>query len=286
MTKIKLFCFLIAIELISSLQSNQNYDPKKTDFQNCREEGENQCSSFKMKSKAFQCCFSNLTESTDGRPYQDQSCDVMLNPTKLANDEINTENGKFIVKEWYGYDHFGDHDRSRNHSSKVNYYCPDGDYSYTFDARDISENEIEKFKSPNHCMKHLYQAIRKTKVTKETCFNAIFATTGNSDISCGFYEMKLYLTNGTTKDFNACYFFNDDTLKDKNVGRLFKVNSEEFSWFAVDEAKEISYYKITMTSPKGRYYVYNSLDDTVVLDTDSGKFLGYKYLLILILFLI
>ena len=76
---------------------------KKTDFKNCREQDTSQCSSYKLESKAFQCCYSNYTRSYDDKSYYDYSCDVMLNPLQLALDEIKTENGKLMFKEYYGF---------------------------------------------------------------------------------------------------------------------------------------------------------------------------------------
>ena len=81
--------------------------------------------------------------------------------------------------------------------------------------------------------------------------------------------MKLFFNNGTSSDYKTCFLFNDDTFKNKNVGRLFKINSEEYSILQADEDyKELSYYEVTMTNPKGRYFIYNSKDDTVNIDTE------------------
>ena len=268
----KIFCFLIVIELISSLQSNKNLDPKKTDFQNCRELEASQCTSYKMESKAFQCCHDHLTYIFDGSPYNPYKydvCDVMLNPSQLAVDEIKTENGKLIIKEYYGFDHFGVHNRTQNMIFKSDYSCSDGNYNFSFITQEYTEKEKEIFKSNNYCLRPLIKAYRPEKITKETCFNSQLATTGDSSISCGYYEMKLFFNNGTSSDYKTCFLFNDDTLKDKNVGRLFKINSKEYSILQADEDyKELSYYEVTMTNPKGRYFIYNSKDDTVNIDTE------------------
>ena len=119
--------------------------------------------------------------------------------------------------------------------------------------------------------------------------------------------MKLYHNDSTVGDYKSCFLFNEDTLKNKNAGALFKQYSEYYSTLEAKRAKkELSYYQITMTNPKGRYFKYNSLDDTVTVDnntdsakfnslddtvtvdnnTDSAKFLDYRYILIFILILI
>ena len=289
MNYIKIFYFLIAIELITSLISNQNYAPKKTDFKNCREQDTSQCSSYKLESKAFQCCYSNYTRSYDDKSYYDYSCDVMLNPLQLALDEIKTENGKLMFKEYYGFEFFVMYDIKENLLFKNEYSCSDGKYSFGSNTKDYTEKEKEIFKSNDYCLRPLIKAYRPEKITKETCFNSKLATTGNSGISCGYYEMKLYFNTGTNSDYKTCFLFNEDTLKNKNVGRLFKINSEEYSILEADEDfNELSYYQITMTNPKGRYFIYNSKDYNVTIDTDinSAKVLGSKYLLVFILLLI
>ena len=161
----------------------------------------------------------------------------------------------------------------------------DGNFGFSYASKDYTEEEIGKFKSDNYCLRTLYKELRPASITKETCFNSQLATTGNSGISCGYYEMKLYFNDNTEGDFKGCYLFNDDTLKNKNVGFLFKKNSEDYSTMAADEAKkEVSHYKITMTNKEGKYFSYNSLDDTVT--TDSAKFLHFKFIILLVLILI
>ena len=53
MNKIKIFFFLISIEIISSLLSNQNLDSKKEEIYHCRRFNSSQCLTYKMESKGF-----------------------------------------------------------------------------------------------------------------------------------------------------------------------------------------------------------------------------------------
>ena len=99
--------------------------------------------------------------------------------------------------------------------------------------------------------------------------------------------MKLFFNDSTVGDCKICFLFNEDTLKNKNVGVIFKQISETLSYTEADQSKKaLSYYQITMINHEGRYFRYNSSDDTIVVDNNLANFINYKYLLFLILFLI
>ena len=289
MDKIKIFCFLIMIEIISSLLSNQISESKKEEFEHCQNLRSTQCLNYKMKSKGFQCCYQNLKYIIEGTPLEDPGCEVTLNPVSLAQDEVKTENGKSMIKEFYGFHFFVMENRTENASFEYEYHCSDGNYTFGYASQDYSEEQKKIFKSINYCLRPLINEYRPPEITQETCTNSQLATTGNTGISCGYYEMKLYYNDSTVGDYKSCFLFNEDTLKNKNAGALFKQNSEYYSKLEAGRAKkELSYYQITITNPKGRYFKYNSLDDTVTVDnnTDSAKFLDYRYILIFILILI
>ena len=82
----------------------------------------------------------------------------------------------------------------------------DGNFDFSYASKDYTEEQINKFKSDNYCLRTLYKELLPANITKETCFNSQLATTGNSGISCGYYEMKLYFNDNTEGDFKGCYF--------------------------------------------------------------------------------
>lgn len=286
MNKLKIFCFLISIEIFSSLLTKQNFDSKKEDFQKCKDQNPNQCTASKIESKAFQCCKQKMKTNGGGKSDEHEMCNIMLNPIKLAQDEIKTENGKKMIKELYGFNYFGADKKTGNMSFEYDYSCLDGNYSFNFNSQDYTKYEKEIFNYSNHCLRTLIKDLRPKNITTEMCFNSKLATTGNTGISCGFYEMKLYFNDSTVGDCKICFLFNEDILKNKNVGVIFKQISESLSSTEADQSKkELSYYQITMINQNGRYFRYNSLDDTVTID-NLANFINYSYLLFLILFII
>ena len=109
----------------------------------------------------------------------------MLNPIKLAQDEIKTENGQKMNKEFYGFVNYGTNQKIGNKSEEYDYSCQDGNYSFNFDSKNYNESEKGVFSSSNYCLRPIIKDLRPSNLTKEMCFNSTLATTGNSGISCG-----------------------------------------------------------------------------------------------------
>ena len=284
MNKFKILCFILLIEIFSSLLLEPNFGSTKKDFSKCKNHTDTkQCSSVIFDTKNFQCC--NLKSKEKGI----EECDVMVKPLQSANDELKTENGKIITREFGGYNLF-----SNDSDIKFNdhyFTCKDGELNFIFDPKSYNDEEKAKYKSDKHCIYYSSLEYQQENITKETCYNAILASTGNSGVSCGYYEFKLNFDDKTKGDYHACFLFNEDILKTKNLGLWTKMMTEEIATNAEYELnKTYSNYQFTATNSKGKSFIYYSINDTIIASDSSNlylsRFFNSRYILLLILFLI
>lgn len=262
MNKLKIFCFILLIEILSSILLEQNFGSTEEDFAKCRNFNDTkQCASIIFENNNFQCC--NLKSKEKDL----EMCNAMLKPIKPAQEELATENGKKMTKEIGGYSLFS------NGSAVMfnDYYftCPDGEANFKFDPNAYTEEEKAKFKSDNHCLYYSSREYPHEKITEEICYNAILSTTENSTISCGYYELKLNFKDGSTGIYKSCFLFNDDILSTKNLGLWTKTTAEEMAIEAeYKEDKKYSNYQFNATNSKGEYFIYYSINDTVIVPSD------------------
>ena len=289
MNKIKLSLFLISIEIAASLLLKQNFSYWLDDYRNCKREYDySQCSAHTFPSKGFQCCNKKGSYKIDNKTEYYENCDFSVNPIKQAQDDQMTDNGKRIIKEYLGSLLFSD----ETSKTEMNYTCPDGKLDFSLDQKEFTQEEKEKYNDKNHCLYYYGRGeeILKINITKETCFNAILSTAGNSEVSCGFYETKLYFEDKTTESFPRCFLFNDDIFTNKNMGFFIKSFIADYAIsYSGEFRKGLSKFQITMTNSKGKSATYDSETDSVTInnsETISSKFLNYKNLLIFILLFI
>ena len=68
-------------------------------------------------------------------------------------------------------------------------------------------------------------------LTKEICFNSILSTVGkNKGVSCGYFNVTVYFTDNTQENKERCFLFNDDILKNKNIGLITKMEISDSAW--------------------------------------------------------
>ena len=285
MNKLKIFCFILLIEILSSILLKQNFGSTQEDFSKCRNQTyRKQCESVTFENNNFQCC------NFESKEKRLEGCLVMIKPIKLAQVELATENGRKMTKEIGGYDLF-----SNGSSLMTNDYyftCPDGEANFKYDPNAYTEEEKAKFKSDNHCLYYSSREYPHEKITEEICYNAILSTTENSTISCGYYELKLNFKDGSTGIYKSCFLFNDDILSTKNLGLWTKTTAEEMATEAeYKEDKKYSNYQFNATNSKGEYFIYYSINDTVFVDGSSdsdhnkSRFLNNGIIFLLSLFL-
>ena len=283
MNKIKTTLFLIFIEITTSLLLKQSLNDWKTDYMSCRDEQEvSKCFEKSFPSKGYQCCKSKVKQIMEDKTEESERCEIHSNPLRP-----NTENDKIMIKEYVGFQLFY-YGRKINRLEN-NSTCPDGKIDIVVDPKDYTQEEQVKLKDKNHCLAHDES---NSNITKETCFNSVLSITGNPGVSCGFFQSKLFSNDSTAIDYNYCYLFDNDVLTKKNIGTFLKgvliTNSvAESSRSSIDLSK----FQVTMTNSKGQSATYDSNTDSIIVnnndgDTISAKFLGYRYLLVLILLFI
>ena len=283
MNKIKTTLFLIFIEIATSLILKENLNDWKADFISCtRGDDVNKCFEKKFASKGYQCCKSKILETKGDKTDEGEKCDIGSNPM-----QPETNNDKIMAKEYLGFQIFY-YDRKISRLEN-NYTCSDGKINYIIDQNDYTEEEKVKLKDKNHCLAHTEST---SNITKETCFNSVLSITGNSGVSCGFFQSKLFSNDSTTIDYNYCYLFDDDVLTKKNMGILLKTALLINSVSESRSLNDLSKFQVTMTNSKGQSATYYSDTDSIIVnnnnggDTISAKFLNYRYLLLIILLFI
>ena len=292
MNKLQIFCFILSIEM-SILLEQSLYSVKEGMLECLMQSSLNQCTAVKIEPNNFQCCnLKGKMQKEGSEPSIFEYCTPMINPIKQAQDDMNTEEGKMISKENLGYTLYSNEDLL---SVESNYTCLDGNLEFKAEAKDYNEEEKEKFKSQNHCLKHSFFT---NDLSKETCYKSILSSVGNAGVSCGHYEIKVNYIDGKTDNYKTCFFFKDNTLETKNMGFWVKEKIEEHSAGRAEELRtKVSDYQIIASNSKGQSFIYFSLNDTIIEgkggsdgsdgnDGTTAKFLYIKYLLLLISLLI
>ena len=292
MKKLQILSFFLVMKICSLYLSEQRLGSRSTDFNDCTQKDANLCSDVKFTEKGFQCCKFSDSESP--------KCNIMVSPIKSAQDEANSENGKILYKEYFGYYIFNA-ESPENFASEIQ--CEDGNLNFKYEVKDYTSEQQEKFKSQKHCL--FYNAEPPEEITKNLCYNADLATTGNSGISCGYFELDIVMTDNSKVKQQTCFLFNDDIRTTKNLGYSIKQMAEEVALnVARGEGKELLSYQMTGTNSKEKSFIYYSVNDTVSIpidpiptDTDTSdttdgtkpnisKFINSGYILLLILFYI
>ena len=275
MSKLKIFLFFLSIKICSFYQFEQRFGSRNTELDDCTYITDlNKCLTVTFIAKGFKCCKSTL--NTDKR------CTPMVSPIYLATNESAKDNGKILNREFFGYNLIND----QKPSISMNFECADGKISYQYESKNYTDKEQEKLKSPQHCLSHYN---KKESTSKSTCFNSVVATAGNSGVSCGYYEFDLIMTDNSTAKYQTCFLYNDDIRTTKNMGYLIKQMAESVAVReAINREKILNKYIMKGVNNQGKYFIYESLNDTVSTPpgSDGAKFLSNKFALLLILFYI
>ena len=288
MNKGNIFIILAVIGIITALLPDKEFNSVIDDNSMCSKKNatKNECNSFQFQDKSFQCCKLMSETNYNGKISKEETCNVMTSPINTAINEMNTENGKKILKEFFGFSAFKNKNPGNvNFLEKFNFSCNDGSLPLEFNISDYSDAQKIEFNDTNYCLNYSSEI----KVDKETCYNAKVTQSG---IFCGYYDFVLELKDGNTTKFNTCFLFNDDIVKNKNMGFFTKFISEFTSFSEAKRlGKELSKYKLTFSRKDGKTVKYDSATGTVEIEEDkgndnSGKMLGLKYLILIIALLI
>ena len=273
--------------IFASLLIEKNFNSLREDFNQCTNERDiQQCSAVELKTKSFQCCKLKSNYTFQNKTEEKQFCNVMLNPIKIALDEQETQNGKLMIREYLGFTYLRSGTKRENFTYVDEITCQDGNYSLIMDDRDYSEEEKTIYNSENYCLKYFDRHYSGENITKETCFNSLLATPENSGISCGFFEFKLNFYDSTNGNYKTCFLFNEDIIKNKNIGFFTKYLATKFSIdLAKNQNKELLNYQLTITDSKGRNFIYDFSEPSNA-DIYLSKFISFKFLYILLLILI
>ena len=292
MNKFKIFFFFFLLKACSFHQLEQSFGSRNNDFDTCMVQDINKCPDIKFEAKGFQCCKCTYNNSP--------ICNPMVSPIKSAQDEMATENGKILTREYIGFALFNDGQQYISYD----FECPDGKFGFKYETKNYTTGEQEKFKDQNHCLKYFNE--KPESIKEDTCYNAKLATTGNSNVTCGYYEFDIIMTDNSTTKYQTCFLYNDDIRTTKNMGNLIKQMAENVAVMAaIYKEKELLSYQMTGTNSENKYFIYYSVNDTVISpsdveptdsdepsDTTDGtkpnlsKFINGRYILVLILFYI
>ena len=274
MQMLKLFCLLISFQLFSSLLIQDKINSIQDDIINClQQEDKTQCPAYKFESKYWQCCSQKTIDKYNDEVIKEEElCTFGINPIQPGIDESSTENGKTLLKEISGYDYFRTDVEKNVTSQEMKMSCGDGDLSMVYNLNDFTEEEKARFKSDNLCMRFFMNDTEKV-VDENTCYDSIVATANEgSGISCGFYDHTLYFSDNTSEKFNTCFLFNDDIIKNKNMGFWIKMITFSNSMRkSVELEKLLSHYTVSFSKSKGKNLIYDSTTDTVIIDGDSEE---------------
>ena len=295
MKSIKVIYFLILFKIISSLLLKSDFSSLNDDYHKCYgERNITKCNSVEFSTPSFQCCRKQaLYTYEEINPTKSENCAFIISHINEGSDEIQTEKGKSMIKEYDGFSFFGTGYEPKCITQELNFTCSDGSFDYTAKKSDYTEEEKKIFRtSENLCLRFMLVAT-KENATKNACYNSILATAGNdTGVSCGFYEITLNFNDSTSYKYNTCFLFNDDILQNKKIGYLIKFY---FGYWTVSKSsvleKELSYFKLKFSNSKSKDVIYDSLTDEVIIDnTDNNSqyylnFIYYIYLLLLIIIL-
>ncbi len=267
MNKLIIFFIFFAIKIYAFHEFEQKFGARTTDSDECILRNINQCYQMNFTAKGFQCCKCKI----NGSPI----CNPMVK-IKSALDEMATKNGEILTKEYIGFSIFSDNKEYISYE----FECPDGKFNFTYTKKNYTDDDQKKFKSAKHCMK--YFNLKSGSISKENCYQADLATTGNSKVSCGYYEFDITMTDGSKTNYQTCFLFNEDIRNTLNFGYLVKQMAEDVAVSkAIDNGKELSSYKMTGTNSGGSSYVYDSFTDKL----SSSKFLNCRILLLILFYI-
>ena len=286
----KLFIFLLSIGIFSSLLLEENFKSVTSDAIKCNSyEDTTKCKEIMFETKSFQCCNQRKKSVRGDKTSESEECFPIINPVKPAQDETITTNGQIMIKEYFGFNKFMNEEKSTDISDEYYYTCQDGSFNFKVDFADYTNEEIKKYNDINHCFNFDRDEPYKP-ADKETCFNSILATAEkDSGVSCGFFEYQINLNDSTTRNYSLCFLFDEEIIENKNIGFMMKqLLTIIANKVAVSEEKELSDYKITGTNYKGSSFTYYFSNDNFIVDGEPNyyKFLEYKYLFLIFLFLI
>ena len=290
MKTIKIVSFLFLFEFFSALLLKEQTNSIKDDIDKCQYVKDvSTCLSISFESPNYQCCrykYRNTYE--ESFPYEEEYCFYMTNPLQPEIDEMKTENGKIVFKEYYGFNMFATPYESNIITSLLNFTCKDGSIDYFYNKSDYTEEEQQLFKSDNYCLRFMFSKT-KENATKSACFNSILPTAKkDSGVSCGYYEINLVFNDSTTENIKTCFWFNDDMIKNRKMEfwTKYMLNYYIFSK-AKSSKKALSHYEIDLSNSKGKTLRYNSLSDQI---DEENPVSGFSYLFscryLLILFII
>ena len=220
----------------------------------------------KLSSGVYQCCRVSTTTY-----YTTVSiCSVQVTPISTFKQMIEDKSFKALYKEISGYVIYGyTNSVSQEYlKTKMEYQCKDGTATYLFAYDTYTNDEINVFKSGNHCMKYFYY--NSLLNSKNDCFNSeITPAQKNAGLSCGYYEYNIKYSDGTSESFKSCNVFNKALI---NYGKLDDKTKENFETFVSTNQngnKIVLSYSVDFSDSSGNKFVYDSVSQKIMIGNDE-----------------
>ena len=242
----------------------QNYQAITNDISLClANNDENTCSNVKLSSGVYQCC-----KVTTINYYTSLSfCSVQVTPISLFKQMMEDKSTKAYYKEISGYVIYGLANSANQEylKNKMEYQCKDGTATYLFAYDTYTNDEINLFKSGNHCMKYFYY--NSLLNSKDDCFNSeITQASKNSGLSCGYYEYNIKYSDGTSESFKSCNVFNKAMI---DYGKLDDKTKENFETFVSSNQngdKIVLSYSVVFSDSSGSKFAYDSISQKITVN--------------------
>jgi hypothetical protein len=240
----------------------QNYEAISNDISLCLDNKDiDTCSNVILSSGFYQCCKVTLTTYYSS----DSICSIQVTPITPFKQMMEDKSIKALYKEISGYLIYGyaNSESQEYLKSKTEYQCKDGTATYLFGYDTYTDDEINLFKSGNHCMKYFYDNYLLN--SKDDCFNSkITQASKNAGLSCGYYEFNLKYSDGTSESYKSCNIFNKAIIDYQKVDDKTKENFETFVSTNQNGEKIVLSYSVQFSDSSGNKFVYDSLSQKIM----------------------
>ena len=285
----KLVFYLLLIILYNQILSQTNGQISE-DISACQANKDtNTCSNVQLKSGIYQCCkvkYFIYTNTYYGPSSTNVNiCSVQVKPIKTFNDEMSRDTTKALYKEIWGYVVYNVVTGAANSKQEMTFECADGTGTMRFGYDTYTNEEEEILKSDNHCMSYFYGLNEFN--SKEDCFNGeILPSSKKVGLSCGYYEVSIKYSDGTSQTIKSCNIFNKDIINSKHLDDKSKETFESFVKSNKNNDKVVISYVAELSDDQGHTIVYDSLTQSININNNSEKISLVKYLLYISLLLI
>ena len=259
--KIKHLILMIFLKISYSVLFKNSW---KDDFELCGETSDtNQCKQVQLISADLQCCiaYANV-KLTDGREADNKKCSTSYKPFSIISNYLNSKIGNAILKETLGYQFMKQNYANLLSEFTTNMNCDDGSFNKKINFNEYNDDDKSILKSKDYCLEYSSQ---DSFVTEEKCLNAkVMKRSANIGLTCGYYEYHINLSDGSSKVYKSCNFFDRNAYNTKNLDDFEKYDIKEYIY--KDLGLNADNYVVYITGVKNKTLIYDSSNDTVIYD--------------------